>query len=160
MSKPKFLRVRSRLRAAVLDGGGMLVGQALAGAAANLEDLAEACDATLRDLLDRIEQDYGRGADRSSADPMVLYGLVLQMVDASSCSTMRGMPEACSSFCDLLDHCAATGRWDWPAVDVHIAALQCMGPGATLPEADRLKIVSGLVKLLKHRKPEPSGEAG
>lgn len=153
MSKPKIFKVRNRLRAAVFDGGGKCIGAALADSESNLAGLAEACDAQAHELLRQIEREFGPNARRDEADPAALYRLIMDLIDVSGHSGVRGVPETCSSFCDLLELSSASGVWDWPAVDVHIAALQCMAPGTSLPEADRLKIASGLLRLLRHRAP-------
>lgn len=160
MSKPKIFRVRNRLRATVFDGGGKYVSAALADSEANLVGITEVCAAAVWDLLGQIDRNYGRGAAREEADPRALYRLVMDLIDVSGHSGVRGMPEACCSFCDLLEMCVEAGTWDWPAVDVHIAALQCMTPEATMPETDRLRIVSGLASLSRRRKPVQRSEAG
>ena len=55
-----------------------------------------------------------------------------------------GLDDAARAFCDLADICSEVGRWDWPAVDVHIAALHMLratgdamdkAPAATLSSA-------------------------
>jgi hypothetical protein len=145
-------KVRNRLRAAMFDGGGKLVVDAISDAQIELGALAEACEATIRDAIAKINDTWGRAApDRDATEPMDMYACVLRIIDATACTTIRGLPEACNSLCDLLDHCTEVGAWDWPAVDVHVAALQCLSVDTTLSEADRLKLVSGLARLRSHR---------
>lgn len=157
MTAARKFKVRNRLQAALFDGGGKLVGHAIADAQAELSALAPACGATIRETVATISKTWGPGAaDRDATAPMDLYALVLKIIDVSDSSALRGLPEACSSFCDLLDYCTDTGAWDWPAVDVHIAALQCLSVDTTLSEADRLKLVSGLARLRNHRSTQAS----
>ena len=152
MSEVKRFRVRNRLRAAMFDGGGKRVSEALAAAETALCGLAAVCEASIREKLAKIDRLYGPSAiGRDREKPRALYDLVLQIIDGSVCDTRSGFPEACSSLCDLLDLCADTGAWDWPAVDVHVAALNCLHTDKTMTNADRLRIVSGLVRLREHR---------
>lgn len=127
MTAARKFKVRNRLRAAMFDGGGKLVVDAISDAQIELGALAEACEATIQEVIANITATWGRGAsNRDATEPMDLYACVLKIIDASACSTIRGLPEACNSFCDLLDHCTEAGAWDWPAVDVHIATLQIL----------------------------------
>lgn len=123
MSEAKRFGVRNRLRAAMFDGGGKRVVEALAAADAALCSLAAVCEASVRENLVQIDQTYGPSATgRDQEAPRKLYDLVLQIIDASACDTRSGIPEACSNLRDLLDTCS-----------------------------DRLKIVSGLILLREHR---------
>ncbi len=152
MTVVRRFRVRNRLRAAMFDGGGKLVVEALASADAALCSLAEVCNASIRTKLAQIDADYGpAAAGRGVNGPHGLYKLVMQIIDASVCDPRQGFPEACASFCDLLDHCAEKGAWDWPAVDVHVAALHCLHVDQTMSNADRMRVVDGLVRLRGHR---------
>lgn len=160
MTEARKFRVRNRLRAAMFDGGGKLVGQALKDSEALLCSLAPACEQSMRDTIALIDQTYGpRAVDRNALRPASLYSEVIKIIDSSACSSRRGLVEACSSLCDLLDACEEAKVWDWPAVDVHIAALQCLIADTTLGDADRLKIVGGLAALRRHRTPDRSGQA-
>ncbi|MFZ4607021.1 MAG: chemotaxis protein CheE [Caulobacter sp.] len=152
MTAARKFKVRNRLSAAMFDGGGKLVGQAIADAQAELSVLSPAREATICETVAAISKTWGPGAaNRDATGPMDLYVLVLTIIDVSDSSALRGLPEACNSFCDLLDHCTEVGAWDWPAVDVHIATIQCLSIDTTLSEADRMKLVSGLARLMNHR---------
>lgn len=152
MSPARRYRVPNRLRAMLFDGGGKQVNEALADAEARLSTLAEACDTTVRNLIVEIESAFGpasRGRERSC--PRNLYNLVARIIDSSISQASPGLAEICVSFCDLLDRCEEQNHWDWPAVDVHIAALHLLSADASLPAAARLRIVSGLAQLRQRR---------
>lgn len=152
MTEVRRFRVRNRLRAAMFDGGGKLVAEALASADKALCALSDACNATIRNKLTQIDAVYGSSVEgRAAESPRALYELILPIIDASVCDTRTGLPEACSSLCDLLDHCAEKGVWDWPCVDVHVAALHCLYVDQSMSSADRMKIVMGLSHLRQHR---------
>jgi len=152
MSLARRYRVPNRLRAMLFDGGGKRVGEALADAEAGLSTLAEACETTVRSLIVEIEAAFGpasRGRERSN--PRDLYDLVARIIDSSISQASPGLIEICTNFCDLLDGCQEQNRWDWPAVDVHIAALHLLSVDASLPADARLRIISGLAQLRQRR---------
>lgn len=152
MSQARRYRVPNRLRAMLFDGGGKQVNEALADAEARLSSLVAACDTTVRNLIVEIEAAFGPASPgRENSSPRDLYDLVARIIDSSISQASPGLLEICTAFCDLLDSCQEQHRWDWPAVDVHIAALHLLSVDASLPAAARLRIVSGLAKLRQRR---------
>jgi hypothetical protein len=152
MTVVKKFKIRNRLRAALFDGGGKRIDDAVIDAEAGLETLAEACAGSIRDCIARIEADFGAGAaGREARSRDDLYRQSVLIIEACAPSAAASLAEAARNLCDLLDHCGETGRWDWPAVDIHINALKLLTAGIDLGEAGEQQLIQSLVKLRQHR---------
>lgn len=152
MTVIRRFKVHSRLRAALLDGKGLRVSEAIARADEGVQALAGDCAATVRALVEEIDATFGpAAAGRSEREPIDFYRLVTRIIESAIGEHDGPLIEAAGSCCDLLDSCAEAGIWDWPAIDVHINALRLLGGGLKLPPEAATTLIAQLHVLRQHR---------
>ncbi len=152
MSVVRKFKIPNRLRAALFTGEGKRIDEAVADAEIGLASLAEACLAAVAESISRIEGEFGaQVAGREKREMMDLYRLSTSIIDACAPIEPKALADAARSLCDVLDYAMDAGRWDWPAVDVHIDALKLLGSGIALGEEGERQLIRSLEKLRQHR---------
>lgn len=152
MTVVRKFKIPNRLRATLFSGGGKRIDEAVSDADAGLATLVEACLAAVADCIARIESGFGpRVADREANDMADLYRLSAAIIDACAPIEPKALADAARSLCDVLDHAMEGGRWDWPAVDIHIDALKLLASGMDLGEGGEQQLIQSLDKLRQHR---------
>lgn len=151
MTPVRKLRVRNRLGAMILDGSGVSFARATAQAEKALEAMRPGLMVSLREQIEGLAGRYGEiaGAGRDGADFMAVYNDVMAIIDLSAAAPGAGVDQAAHSLCDVIDRCAMADRWDWPAVEVHISALQLLASEAPLDAAARQGMLDGLTKVAR-----------
>ncbi len=149
MSEVRKYRVINRLTQLALNGTGMRVEDALNRADAGLRTLQPGFEKTLEQVIGQMAADFGpaAGMRRDEADFTDLYGLALRVIDASLGAPTSGVDQAAHSLCDLVDRCSQEARWDWPAIEVHIASLNLLLVSRTLSPDGREAVLTGLQKV-------------
>ena len=163
MKKPvKMVRAPNRLAALMAMPGGISAREAIRRSEAAVELLREPGLATIDATLAAIETRFGAAAPGRDGESFEdLYRLCTAIIDSSIFLRGSGLDDAVRVFCDLVDLCSEIGRWDWPAVDVHINALRLLrASGATMDKAQRDAVISGLVKVTRKRVGDPASLAG
>jgi hypothetical protein len=152
MTVVRKFKIPNRLRASLFKGGGKRIDEAVADADAGLETLVEACLAAVAGCIARIESDYGSKVEgRERNDMGDLYRLSAAIIDACAPIEPKALADAARSLCDVLDYAMEAGRWDWPAVDIHIDALRLLASGVDLGEGGEQRLIQSLDKLRQHR---------
>lgn len=152
MTVVRKFKIPNRLRAALFNGEGIRIDEAVAAAEVGVATLAEACMAAVADCIARIEREFGsQVADRESRAMVDLYRLSAAIIDACAPIEPKALADAARSLCDVLDYAMEAGRWDWPAVDIHIDALRLLGSGVNLGEAGEQQLIQSLDRLRQHR---------
>ncbi len=152
MTVVRKFKIPNRLRASLFSGGGKRIDQAVTDADAGLATLAEACMAAVADCIARIEAGFGaQVADRETHEMTELYRLSAAIIDACAPIEPKALADAARSLCDVLDFAMEAGRWDWPAVDIHVNALRLLASGIDLGEGGEQRLIQSLDKLRQHR---------
>jgi len=152
MTVVRKFKIPNRLRAALFSGGGKRIDEAVADADAGMATLVEACLAAVADCIARIESGFGsQVAGRETHDMGELYRLSAAIIDACAPIEPKALADAARSLCDILDYAMEAGRWDWPAVDIHIDALRLLASGVDLGEGGEQRLIQSLDKLRQHR---------
>ena len=152
MTVVRKFKIPNRLRATLFSGGGKRIDEAVADADVGLATLAEACLAAVNESIARIESGFGsQVAGREARDMVDLYRLSASIIDACAPIEPKALADAARSLCDLLDNAMDAGRWDWPAVDIHIDALKLLASGIDLGEVGEQQLIQSLEKLRQHR---------
>jgi len=152
MTVVRKFKIPNRLRAALFNGGGKRIDEAVADADAGLATLVEACLAAVAECIGRIEGEFGaQVVDRGSRDMAELYRLSGRIIDACAPIEPKALAEAARCLCDVLDYAMEAGHWDWAAVDIHIDALKLLASGIDLGENGEQQLIKSLVKLRQHR---------
>lgn len=152
MTVVRKFKLKNHLKAALFDGGGKRMDEAVADAESALDDLAESCWEATRGYMREIEAGFGPAvANRDARSFNSLYMLANRIIDASAPLKPRVIADAARCLCDLLDPTGETQRWDWPAVDIHLDALRLLTSGIELGEAAERQLIDNLIKLRQHR---------
>lgn len=152
MTVVRKFKIPNRLRAALFKGGGKRIEDAVADADAGLATLVDACLAAVADCIARIDGGYGAHvAGRETHDMGDLYRLSAAIIDACAPIEPKALADAARSLCDVLDYAMDAGRWDWPAVDIHIDALRLLASGVDLGKDGEQRLIQSLEKLRQHR---------
>lgn len=152
MSVVRKFKIPNRLRATLFNGGGKRIDEAVADAETGLATLAEACLAAVADCIVKIESGFGaKVADREAREMVDLYRLSAAIIDACAPIEPKALADAARCLCDVLDYAMEAGRWDWPAVDVHIDALKLLASGVALGDEGERQLIQSLEKLRQHR---------
>lgn len=152
MTVVRKFKIPNRLRAALFNGGGKRIDEAVTDADAGLATLVEACLAAVADCIARIESGFGSQVpDRETHDKGEFYRLSAAIIDACAPIEPKALADAARSLCDVLDYAMEAGRWDWPAVDIHIDALRLLASGVDLGEGGEQRLIQSLHKLRQHR---------
>lgn len=157
-----MVRVPNRVGAVMAKPGGVSAREAIRRSEAGVETLRGPGMATIDARLAEIESRFGpAAASREGESFEDLYSLCTQIIDASIFVRGTGLDDAVRAFCDLVDLCSEIGRWDWPAVDVHIDALRMLrSAGGAMDKAQRDAVISGLIKVTRKRVGDPAAMAG
>jgi hypothetical protein len=149
----KMVRIPNRLAVLMAAKGGLSAREAIRRSEAAVETLREPCLATIDSAIAEIDARFGPAApDRDGADFEDLYSLCTRIIDVSIAVRGTGLDDAARAFCDLADISSELGRWDWPAVDVHIEALRLLrAAGASMEKPQRDAVIGGLMKVTKKR---------
>ena len=136
MSAVRFLFPENRLGKLVNAPGGLLRRDAVAGAAANLEEMREDC---LKDIDAALaEVDAALAGQEAPLDPDAFqhaYGAVCGMIGlVGGASGLEDVAAAGRSLCDLLDRLHVSARWNAAAIKVHLDTLHLLRRSADLPE--------------------------
>jgi hypothetical protein len=160
MSQVRMFRVPNKLRQKILKAGGMRTIEALAKGQDALDALREPSLAQIDQVLVEINRTFGRANRKGDEDLLPLYMLSTRIIDAAAPVSELEIDRAAFHLCSLLDRCMALGRHDWPAVDVHLDALQLLRMDeGKLPEAARASIFAGLQKVHDRLPPAPAPAA-
>jgi hypothetical protein len=152
VTEARKYRVKTRLNTLAFDGKGLMARDALMQAEAGVESMREALEETLADSVREIVEVFGPGApDREGQDPMSLYVFGLAVIDACAIAPESGLDKVAHSLCTLADSFGSSERWDWQAVDVHIATLQLLHSDRTLSAAARNTVLAGLAEVNRRR---------
>jgi hypothetical protein len=152
MTVVRKFKIPNRLRAALFTGDGKRIDEAVADAETGLATLVEACLAAVAESIARIEGEFGaQVAGRETHEMVDLYRLSTSIIDACAPIEPKALADAARSLCDLLDHGMEAGRWDWPAVDIHIDALKLLASGIDLGKGGEEQLILSLEKLRQHR---------
>ncbi|HRD45091.1 MAG TPA: chemotaxis protein CheE [Caulobacter sp.] len=152
MSVVRKFKIRNRLREALFDGTGKRIDEAVADADIALAGLAEACMATVRACIAEMTAGFSaQAADRDTRSPVELYEISLRIIDACAPVEPKALADAARCLCDLLESSMETGVWRWPAVDVHIDALNLLSSNVRLGEAGEAQLIRNLAKLIQHQ---------
>ncbi len=148
MSGVRKFRPPNRLAKMINGRGGLLAKDAIEAAELGVETLRETCMAELDEALAEIERRFSRAGAREAETFDALYALTLRVIDMSAFVADTGLDKAAHSLAALADSCAEAQTWRWDAVDVHLNALRLLrSVGASLPEADRKSMLTGLYKV-------------
>ena len=161
MKPVKMVRPPNRLRSAMAAAGGFSAREAIRRSEAAVDTLREPCLAAIDAALAQIEQGFGAAATgRDQQDFEVLYVLATRIIDSSIAVRNSGLDDAARALCDLADLSGEIGRWDWPAVEVHIEALRLLrSAGESMTKEQRRAVVEGLVKVTRKRVGDPAALA-
>ena len=152
MTVVRKFKIPNRLRAALFTGDGKRIDEAVADAEIGLASLAEACLAAVAESIARMDSEFGtQVAGRKTREMIDLYRLSTSIIDACAPIEPKALADAARSLCDLLDHGMEAGRWDWPAVDIHIDALKLLASGIDLGKGGEEQLILSLEKLRQHR---------
>lgn len=157
MKPVKMIRAPNRLRAAMAASGGFSVREAVRRSEAAVDTMREPCLAAIDAALAEIDQRFGAAAaGRDGEDYETLYVLATRIIDSSIVVRNSGLDDASRALCDLADLSSEIGRWDWPAVEVHVEALKMLRvAGEAMTKEQRRAIVEGLVKVTRKRVGDP-----
>ncbi|HWA61370.1 MAG TPA: chemotaxis protein CheE [Caulobacteraceae bacterium] len=161
MKPVKMMRAPNRLAQIMAMPGGFSAREAVRRSEAAVETMRAPCLETIDAVLAEIEARYGPSApDRDGADFEDLYVLCTRIIDASIAVRGTGLDDAARAFCDLVDLSSVIGRWDWPAVEVHIEALRLLRrSGEGMEKAQRQAVIGGLIKVTRKRVGDPAALA-
>ena len=150
MTAVRKLRMRNRLGALILDGSGVSFSKAVQGAEEALAAMRGGLLVSLKEIVETLVVDFGpRATSREQAAFIEVYNRVLNVIDLAGAVPGAGIDQAAHGLCDVIDRCAMADRWDWPAVDVHLASLQLLIASPDMPEAARRNILDGLAKVAR-----------
>jgi len=148
MSEVRIFRVPNKLREKILKSGGPRALEILAKAEENLAEMRPPCLEIIDELIAEIVGGYGRGRRKGDEDFLRLYTMSAQIIDCAAPVAELEIDKAAFFLCELVDRCGARDQWDWPAVDVHIDALQLLRLDlSSLPPEARQKIFLGLKQI-------------
>jgi len=148
MSDVKIFRVPNRLREKILKSGGPRALEVLAKADKIMLDMRQSCLDNIGGLIAEMIKSYGRANRKGDEDFLGLYTLSAQIIDISAPVADLEIDRAAFFLCELVDRCDARDQWDWPAVDVHLDALQLLRlDEGNLPPAARMTIFQGLKQI-------------
>jgi hypothetical protein len=132
MSSVRFLFPKLRLTSQLREAGGVAVADALAAAAANLEELKPQAIITLQSTAADLMTAYQQLPASFDADALRnLYAVSARGVGSGGVAGAPAADEALISLCDLLDYLGISGRWDMEAIGVHVSTLQLLAMGAS-----------------------------
>jgi hypothetical protein len=154
----KMVRPPNRLAALMAMSGGVSAREAIRRSEAAVETLREPGMAAIDGALAEIEARFGPAAAGREAESFEdLYGLCTKIIDSSIFVRGTGLDDGVRVFCDLIDLSSEIGRWDWPAVDVHIGALRMLRTaGAGMDKAQRDAVIGGLIRVTRKRVGDPA----
>ncbi len=146
--------LRKKIEAA---SGGETPETLIAQAQTYLDFMRPRCLNQISDLLGDIQDAYGRSQRQGDEPFEPLYALSAKIIDQCAPIPEYEIDRAATSLCELVDRCEGQGKWDWPAVDVHLDALVLLrqDAGELEPEA-RERIFRGLARVTE-RLPKAEG---
>jgi hypothetical protein len=155
--KPKTFHVQTRLASLAFTAGGISIADALGRADKGLAGMGEASLLAMDAALLEMETRFGpAAAGRETAPTDDLYGIVCCVIDMSGALRHSGLDQAAKAFCDLIDLSAQHSVWDWPAVDLHMAALRMLRAGGeAMTPRQRAVLLDGLLQVARKRVGEP-----
>lgn len=137
----------------VLDGkGGVSIDEALRRADAGLEAHRKQANAMIRFKLRELNE----LAAARTPDSDALYERAAYILDIAGLF-LPPLCRASFSLCDLITRMAASGRWDWPSVDVHLAAMRLLLAKSDDKDPSVQTMLSGLGAVVG-RHPDPAGD--
>lgn len=153
MKPVKMIRPPNRLRAAMAASGGLSAREAIRRSEAAVDTLREPCLAAIDGAIAQIELRFGAAAaGRDGEDFETLYRLSTHIIDSSIVVRNSGLDDAARALCGLADLSGEMGRWDWPAVQVHIEALKMLrAAGEAMTKEQRNAVIEGLMKVTRKR---------
>lgn len=117
----------NRLAALIRKPGGISVAEALQAAQDNLKSVESECLNAMDEKLAQIADLVARCKDSpSEKDLQTLYGLGNDVLEVAGVFDMTPLSEAAFSLCDLIDRFKTYGRFSYPALMVHLQALQAL----------------------------------
>lgn len=152
MSRAKKHRVTYPLAAKLTSGPQTPVAEAVKRAETLVENMRE-------DLLAAVDAEIAvvqREADTAGLDKSkALYESADRLTALAAPCRLRGLSEAATGLCDLLEQLRVARRWDAAGVAVHVGALQVLRH-ETSPEASAA-VLNGLSKVRAKLAAAPAG---
>lgn len=138
--------------------GGFSAREAIRRSEAAVDTLREPCLASIDAAIGEIDQRFGPAApERDQEDFETLYVLSTRIIDSSIVVRNSGLDDAARALCGLADLSGEIGRWDWPAVEVHVDALKMLRvAGEAMTKEQRRAVIDGLVKVTRKRVGDPN----
>ena len=139
----------NRLAALIRTPGGISVAEALQAAQDNLKSVEGECLDAMDEKLAQIAALVARCKDDpSEKDLQSLYGFGNDVLEVAGVFDMTPLSEAAFSLCDLIDRFKTHGRFSYPALMVHLQALQALRVMAGTPDPSATAMLDGLRKVV------------
>ena len=135
----------NRLMKLVRRPGGPTVSEALAAAQDNLKSMQEECLQAMDAKLALISAAVARCRTQPTAeDTKILYDLSNDVLEIAGVFEMAQLGQAASSLCDLMDRCRTYGRWNQPALEVHLNGLIALRAAGGVSDDFTQQVLDGL----------------
>jgi len=131
----------NRLAALIRKPGGISVAAAIQAAEDNLNSVREQCLDVMDEKLREIAMIVSRCKENPAPKDLEnLYALGNGVLEVAGVFGMNPLSEAAFSLCDLLDRFKTLDRYSYPALMVHLQALQALrtAPDANGPETQAM----------------------
>lgn len=130
--------------------GGVSVDVALKRAENAIENYRGRATTSLNETLVKLER---IAKARAEPNPDEVYELATFVLDIAGIF-MPDLCRAAHSLCELVHRMKAAGKWDWPAIDVHVSAMRLLFDVKSDPQAVQ-SVLTGLGAVVA-RYPDPS----
>jgi hypothetical protein len=139
----------NRLAALIRKPGGISVAEALQAAQDNLNSVREQCLSVMDEKLGEIAGIVSRCKENpADADLKALYALGNDVLEVAGVFGMNPLSEAAFSLCDLLDRFKTLRRYSYPALVVHLQALQALRASPDEPGPEAKTMLDGLRRVV------------
>lgn len=139
----------NRLAKLVHQPGGVSMNEAVRAANASLEGLRETVVGEVEATLDRM-QAIGAGLRSGPDEPALaeLYALSNVIIGMAGVFGMERFGAVAYSLCELIERIRRRGKWDAPAVQLHLDTLRRLRAEPAGDDAQHERVVAGLRQLV------------
>ncbi len=139
----------NRLGELIRKPGGILVADALHAAQQNLKSVEAECLLAMDEKLAEIAALVSQcRSDPTDEDLHTLYGLGNDVLEVAGVFELNPLSEAAFSLCDLIDRFKTHQRFSYPALVVHLQALQALRAMSGPPDPSTAVMIDGLRRVV------------
>jgi hypothetical protein len=136
-------------------GGGVTIERALQRAETAVEHHRGKANTLLEDEVLRLEAIV---SGKSAADQERIYKIASDIISVAN-MFQAPLCHAANSLCELSSRMRAAGRWDWPAVAVHVGAMRALLGKRDVKDAQVVSVLNGLMAVVARYPDASASEA-